>query len=303
MNRRNFITRGIAGASAALTPSNLIAGTAFSRSAGQPFKLDYAPHEGMFKNSAGTDFVEQIKFTADRGFRSVEDNGMLGRSTAEQEKIGKTLSQLSMTMGVFVVDGGDNWRISLTAGKQEYKDNFLKTCKQCVDTAKRVNAKWMTVVPGFYENHIPHEIQTSNVIDALRHAAEIFEPHGLVMVLEPLSDTPELFLRHSYQTFMICKAVKSPSCKILFDMFHMQRNEGNIINNIDLCWEEIAYFQIGDNPGRNEPTTGEMNYKNIFKHIYEKGYQGILGMEHGNSKKDKEGEEAVIAAYRLCDNF
>ncbi len=172
-----------------------------------------------------------------------------------------------------------------------------------MEVAKRVNAKWVTVVPGFYENHIPIDIQTSNVIDALRQAAEIFEPHGLVMVLEPLSDTPELFLRHSYQTFMICKAVKSPSCKILFDMFHMQRNEGNIINNINLCWDEIAYFQIGDNPGRNEPTTGEINYKNIFKHISEKGYKGILGMEHGNSKKDKEGELAVIAAYRQSDSF
>jgi hydroxypyruvate isomerase len=228
---------------------------------------------------------------------------MLGRSVAEQEKIGKTLSQLGMTMGVFVVDGGDNWRISLTTGKQEFKDTFLKTSKQCVEVAKRVNAKWMTVVPGFYENHIPQEIQTANVIDALRQAAEIFEPHGLVMVLEPLSDTPELFLRHSYQTFMICKAVKSSSCKILFDMFHMQRNEGNIINNINLCWDEIAYLQIGDNPGRNEPTTGEMNYKNIFKHIHDKGYKGILGMEHGNSKKDKDGELAVIAAYRQSDSF
>jgi hydroxypyruvate isomerase len=302
MNRRNFIAQGMAGASAALSLSTVPA-YALTHSAGQPFKLNYAPHDGMFKISGGTDFVDQIKFMADQGFRSVEDNGMLGRSTADQERIGKTLSQLGMTMGVFVVDGGDNWKISLTTGKQEFKDTFLKTCKQCVEVAKRVNAKWMTVVPGFYENHIPVEIQTSNVIEALRQAAGIFEPHGLVMVLEPLSDTPELFLRHSYQTSMICKAVKSPSCKILFDMYHMQRNEGNIINNINLCWDEIAYLQIGDNPGRNEPTTGEMNYKNIFKHIYEKGYQGILGMEHGNSKKDKEGELAVIAAYRQSDNF
>jgi hydroxypyruvate isomerase len=302
MNRRNFISRSVAGAGAAFALSRASANEITS-TAGQSFKLNYAPHDGMFRNSAGTDFIDQIKFMADQGFRSVEDNGMLGRSVADQERIGKTLSQLGMTMGVFVVDGGDNWKISLTTGKQEFKDNFLKTCKQCVDVAKRVNARWITVVPGFYENHIPQEIQTSNVIDALRQAAEIFEPHGLVMVLEPLSDTPELFLRHSYQTFMICKAVKSPSCKILFDMFHMQRNEGNIINNINLCWDEIAYFQIGDNPGRNEPTTGEMNYKNIFKHIYDKGYKGILGMEHGNSKKDKEGELTVIAAYRQSDSF
>jgi len=125
----------------------------------------------------------------------------------------------------------------------------------------------------------------------------------LVMVLEPLSDTPELFLRHSDQTYAICKGMNSPACKILFDMYHMQRNEGNIISNINKCWNEIGYFQIGDNPGRNEPGTGEMNYKNIFKYIHEKGYQGIYGMEHGKAGKGKEGEQALIQAYRNADSF
>jgi hydroxypyruvate isomerase len=305
MKRRNFIGAGLTAV------SSLMVGRGFAQSnkksasplAGKPFKLNYAPHDGMFKNHGGNDFVDQIKFMADQGFRSIEDNGLLGRPAAEQERIGKTLSQLGMTMGVFVVEGGDNWKISFTTGKQEFKDNFVKTCKLSVEAAKRVNAKWMTVVPGFFERTIPIGIQTANVIDILRRGAEIFEPHGLVMVLEPLSDTPELFLRNSDQTFSICKAVKSPACKILFDIYHMQRNEGNVINNIDACWDEIAYIQIGDNPGRNEPTTGELNYKNIFKHLYNKGYKGVLGMEHGNSLPGKEGEMVLINAYRESDLF
>jgi hydroxypyruvate isomerase len=150
---------------------------------------------------------------------------------------------------------------------------------------------------------LPIGIQTGNVIEALKRGADILEPHGIIMVLEPLSDTPDLFLRFSDQTYMICKGVRSPSCKILFDMYHMQKNEGNIITNMDRCWDEIAYLQIGDNPGRKEPTTGEMNYKNIFKHIYNKGYKGILGMEHGNAKPGKEGEMALIKAYRESDAF
>ena len=172
-----------------------------------------------------------------------------------------------------------------------------------METAKRVNAKWSTMVPGDFSRELPIGIQTANVIEGLRRGIEILEKNNLIMVLEPLSDTPDLFLRGSDQTYMICKAVNSPSCKILFDMYHMQRNEGNIINNIDKCWNEIAYFQIGDNPHRNEPTTGEMNYKNIFKHIYEKGFKGVLGMEHGNAKPGKEGEQALIKAYRDSDNF
>jgi hydroxypyruvate isomerase len=83
----------------------------------------------------------------------------------------------------------------------------------------------------------------------------------------------------------------------------MQRNDGDLIKGIDRGWDEIRYFQIGDNPGRFEPGTGEVNYKNIFKHLYEKGYRGILGMEHGNSIQGKEGEEALIAAYRSADAF
>ena len=126
------------------------------------------------------------------------------------------------------------------------------------------------------------------------------------MVLEPLNwwkNHAGQFLREIPQAYEICRAVNSPSCKILFDIYHQQISEGNLIPNIDKAWEEIAYFQIGDNPGRKEPTTGEINYKNIFKHIYEKKYKGVLGMEHGNSKSGKPGELAVIGAYRAVDSF
>lgn len=299
MQRRKFIQNGVATlAGAALFQS------AFSAPEASPtFRMNYAPHDGMFKNSGGADFIDQIKFAHDQGFRAIEDNDLLKRPVAEQERIGKTLDQLGMTMGVFVIEGGDNWKTSLTTGKPEFIDTFVKTCKTSVETAKRVNAKWMTVVPGYYERKMPIGLQTANVVEALRRGAEIFEPNGLIMVLEPLSDTPELFLRTSDQTFEICRAVKSPSCKILYDIYHMQRNEGNLINNIERCWSEIAYFQIGDNPGRKEPGTGEINYKNVFKYIYDRGYRGVMGMEHGNFSPGKEGEAALIAAYRGVDTF
>jgi hydroxypyruvate isomerase len=268
------------------------------------FHLNYGIHDGMFKNLAGNDFIEQIKFAHSAGFRAIEDNGMMGRPVEQQQKIGDTLAKLGMGMGVFVLTSDNwHWKTSLTTGKQEWIDKMIKDCKEAVEVARRCNAKYITVVPGNYEHSISPEFQLANVINALRQAAAIFEPHGLVMVLEALSDNPDLFLRHSDQTSMVCKAVNSPSCKFLFDMYHMQRNEGDIINNIDRSWDEIGYLQIGDNPGRNEPGTGEMNYKNILKHIYAKGYKGILGMEHGNVKPGKEGELALIKAYRDSDDF
>lgn len=310
MNRIDFIKNSLAAAGAIVAGSTIpvIAAdkTGFktnSALAGKTFNLDYAPHQGTFKQNGGDNFLDQIRFMHDQGFRSIEDNGYLKRTTEEQTKIGELLAKLGMRMGVFVVDGGDNWKTSLTTGKKEFKDKFVATCKLSVEAAKRCNAKWLTVVPGFYERKLPYGNQFANVIDAMRAGAEIFEPHGLIMVLETLSDTPELFLQQTHETYAVCKAVKSPSCKILYDIYHMQKTEGQLIVNMDRCWDEIAYIQIGDNPGRKEPTTGEINYKNLFKHIYDKGYKGVMGMEHGNSRPGKEGELRVIQAYRECDNF
>jgi hydroxypyruvate isomerase len=306
MQRRNFLKQGFAAGAASLVSSSLLAAennTVRKPADGKPFKLNYGFHDGMFKNNGGDNFIDQIKFGYDTGFRAIEDNGMMGRTPEMQKKIGDTLAKLGMQMGVFVLDKGGNGANTLAAGKQEYLDIFLKGCRNAIEVSKRCNGKLATVVPGDFERRLNIGIQTGNVIDALRKGAEILEKENIIMVLEPLSDTPDLFLRYSDQTYAICKGVNSPSCKILFDMYHMQKNEGNIINNMDKAWDEIAYFQIGDNPGRKEPTTGEMNYKNIFKHIYAKGYRGVLGMEHGNSLPGKEGEQALIAAYRESDAF
>ncbi|MEY4629390.1 MAG: hypothetical protein RLZZ595_1716 [Bacteroidota bacterium] len=303
MERRGFL-RNSALAGAAVLPGMSVFANTKANELQKTFNLNYGFHDGMFAAHAGKDFIEQIKFAHEQGFRSIEDNGMMDRTPEMQAKIGDTLSKLGMQMGVFVITtNGWHWKMSLATGKQEFKDTIVRDCKTAVEVAKRCNAKWMTVVPGNFDRTQHMDMQTAHVIDGLRRGTEILEKHGLVMVLEPLSDNPDLFLRYSTQTYMICKAVNSPSCKILFDMYHMQRNEGNIIANIDKTWDEIGYFQIGDNPGRNEPTTGEMNYKNIFKHIYNKGYRGIMGMEHGNSIKGKEGELALIKAYRESDSF
>ncbi|MCW5937084.1 MAG: TIM barrel protein [Fimbriimonadaceae bacterium] len=269
-----------------------------------PFSLKYAPHFGMFSNHAGDDKIAQLQFAADEGFKAWECNEMKSFPVDEQERIAKKMDQLGMTMGVFVVNLGTAWSATLTTGKQDSLDKFLDECRTSVDVAKRVNAKWMTVVPGTCAHWLEMGYQTANVVEALRRGAEIFEPHGLVMVLEPLNyrDHPELFLTKVAQGFQICRAVDSPSCKLLMDLYHQQIEEGNLIPNMDLAWSEIAYFQIGDNPGRNEPTTGEVNYKNVFGHIRAKGFTGVMGMEHGIAQAGKEGERALIQAYRSCDS-
>ena len=303
MDRRNFLTTSLAAGAAAVsvTPSELQAASA----SGGKFKMKYAPHFGMFRNHAGKDLIDQLKFAADQGFTAWEDNNMMKKPVDLQEKIAKTMTKLGITMGVFV-SGFTLDQKTLVKKDKATREMLVKGMKKSVEVAKRVNAKWTTVVPGAYDNKLEWDYQTANVIENLKWCSEVCEPSGLVMVLEPLNwwaNHAGCFLSKIPQAYMICKAVSSPSCKILDDLYHQQITEGNLIPNINMAWDEIAYFQMGDNPGRKEPTTGEINYKNIFKHIHNKGFKGIMGMEHGNSKKGKEGELAVIRAYRECDNF
>jgi hydroxypyruvate isomerase len=313
MKRRNFVQSSVlAGAAlfttgvlkaATLTGCAEPAGEAAAIAGDKPFNLNYGIHDGMFKNHAGDDFIDQIKFAFDKGFRAIEDNGMSGRPVEQQKKIGDTLAKLGMAMGVFVQPGLGNDSNMLATGNADQVEKFIASCKEAVEIAKRIGSKLVTVVPGDFARKLPIGVQTGNVIEAIKKGTAILEPHGIIMVLEPLSDNPDLFLRTPDQAYAICKAVGSPSCKILYDMYHVQRNQGNIIPTLDLVYDEIGYYQIGDNPGRKEPGTGEVNYKNIFKHIYSKGYKGVMGMEHGTAGAGKEGELALIKAYREADSF
>ena len=303
MKRRNFIQNSTLTAASLMAVSPL-----FSNNNSKPnhvYNLNYAPHFGMFKNHAGSDIFNQLEFIKDQGFKAFEDNGMKNRDVKTQEIIGNFLSKNNMKMGVFVAHKIYWNEPNLASGDLNKRSEFLNDISTSVDVAKRVNAKWMTVVPGHLDLRKDMNYQTQNVIETLKQASGLLEKHDLTMVLEPLNfrDHPGLFLTESPQAFQICKAVNSKSCKILFDIYHQQIQEGNLIPNIEASWNEIAYFQIGDNPGRNEPTTGEINYKNIFKYIYDKGFNGVLGMEHGNSLKGLEGELKLINSYKKVDNF
>lgn len=303
MHRRAFLEQCvIAGAVAA---AGTTASRAMAATADRGFHLQYAPHFGMFRHHAGENLIDQVKFMADEGFTALEDNGMAGRPVEMQEKIAREMQRLDMEMGVFVASASFR-EASLTSGDQDHREQAVAGMRKAVEVAKRVNAKWCTVVPGLVDHRQEMDYQTANVIETLKRCAEVCEPSGLVMVLEPLNhwtDHPELFLNKIPQAYLICRAVDSPSCKILFDIYHQQISEGNLIPNMERAWDEVAYFQVGDNPGRKEPTTGEINYRNVFQYIHGKGFQGVVGMEHGNSLPGKEGERAVIDAYKTCDDF
>ncbi len=303
MNRRHFVSTGLA-AGVGLASSLYAAPEPEKNASTKPFKLKYAPSLGRFNNLAGKDNIDQIKFMHNQGFRAIFDNGLMGKSPQQQEQIAEALRQRGMDLGPFV-GYADFGKRSFVLPSHEIKDEIIKMANQWVEVHQRTGVKWVLAVPGRYDERLEWDYQTANVVENLKYCTEICEKAGLVIVLEPLNphDHPGLFLTKVPQAFQICNAVNSPSCKIVNDLYHQQITEGNLIPNIDRAWSQIAAFHLGDNPGRKEPGTGEINYKNVFKHLHAKGYDGVLCCEHGTSRGGKEGEQAFIDAYRVCDNF
>lgn len=307
MQRREFLAA--LGTAAVLSRSGRAAATDDGAGAGpaaasRPFTLRYAPHFGMFRELGGKDPVDQLKFAADQGFTAWEDNGMKRRPVEEQSRIADAMQRTGIELGVISALQGVWSNVNFAGDDQSLRDEVLAAMTDIVDVARRVDAKSLTVVPGMADAKLPEGHQFANCIELLRRCCDVVEPHGLVMVLEPLNrkkNHPGVYLSESAHAYALCRAVNRPSCKILFDVYHQQITEGDLLANIDRCWPEIAYLQSGDNPGRHEPGTGEIHYKNVFDHIARKGYRGIVGMEHGNSAKGEAGERAVIAAYRAVD--
>ncbi|TCP34844.1 TIM barrel protein [Sphingomonas sp. BK235] len=268
------------------------------------FSLAYAPHEGSFKSRGG--LLEQIAFAADQGFRAWEDNEARARPVAQQEAMAKALQQRGMAMGVFVASmpKWSQFRPIFGSDDGAEREAFLADVRASIEVAKRLNTQRATVVTGFLDPRVPMDIQTARVIDLMRRAGDIVAPHGLVLVMEPLNtrvNHPRVYMQTFAAGYAVARGVNSPGVKVLADCYHEQIQSGNLINALGTCWDEIGYIQFGDNPGRNEPGTGEINYANIVRWLRGKRYAGVIGMEHGNARDGRAGEERLIAAYRAID--
>ncbi|WP_334184024.1 hydroxypyruvate isomerase family protein [Novosphingobium sp.] len=304
LTRRSVIASGLVAAAApALSAATGKVGSPGSSNAAH-FSLGYAPHEGSFASRGG--LLEQIAFAADQGFRAWEDNEARNRPVEQQEAMARALSQLGMTMGVFVASmpKWSDFRPVLGGNDNGDREAFLADIRTSIEVAKRLNAKHMTVVTGFMDRKVPEAIQTGRIIDCMRRAGDIVAPHGLALVMEPLNtrtNHPGVFMQSIAQGYAVARGADNPGVKVLADVYHEQIQSGNLIPTLDACWAEIGYIQFGDNPGRKEPGTGEINYANIVRWLRARNYAGVIGMEHGNSLAGRAGEERLIAAYRAID--
>ena len=297
MNRRGFLGTAIGAGAAMMTPQWSL-GTA--RAAGK-YHLRYAPRLDFLKDELS--IPARLDLFAEHGFDATEYNGLMTHPVAEVEGIRKKLDALGMDMGIFVANPA-GWT---TAGMVDpaQHDAFLAELKKAVEYHKVIGNRCCTVITGPEVVGKPRGIQRRSVVDALKKAASVLEPTQLTVVVEPLNPINHAgyFLQTSDEAAEIMATVGSSHVKILFDIYHQQVTEGNLIHNIRTHWDHIGYFQVGDVPGRKEPGTGEIHYRNVFKAIFDKGYKGMVGMEHGLSQPGRAGLLKCFAEYKAADTW
>lgn len=306
MNRKTFLRNTIlGGAGLAMMPGKAsvgrnIAADNFTKNA-PPFKMKFSPDFNVFKFEGSLE--QQIEKGYELGFRAWENTWLMRRTEDERKRIKKTIDRLGMEFGQFV--GTATFTEVTFAGNDEaLRQKVLDDVRKSVEVAKQMNTKYIHNVLGLAHPKLPKDYQMANAIELLKRVAAIYEPHDLVMVMETMNhkiNHPGVFLYEIPQAYVLAKAVNSPSVKMLFDAYHVQIQEGNLIPNLDHAWDEIAYIQVGDTPGRREPGTGEIHFKNLLQHIHDKGYRGFVGLEHGLSKEGEEGKKQAIQAYRDID--
>lgn len=238
--------------------------------------------EMMFTDLPFTERFAAVKVT---GLNHAEFWGWTGRDLKEL----KTAAEKSAIQITSMCIGSKNSELAAEFSKRallcpDSGEVLFKVVEESIEAAKFLGVPALIITTGQERSDLSHEDQHINVVNALSKAAPLFEESGILAVLEPLNiicDHNGYFLSSGYEAFDIIREVGSPKIKLLYDIYHQQITEGNLIPNIRNNIDLIGHFHVADNPGRHEPGTGEINYKNVFAAIEEIGYKGYVGLEYG----------------------
>lgn len=262
------------------------------------YRLRYAPRIGMINEPV----ERQLEIIAEHGFTAFEYNGLPRHTFAEIAGFRKKMDSLGLSMGTLVVNRG-GWKPSAMVDKQ-FHAPFLEDVKKAVEIHKIIGNDVATVCSGLAVANLTPAEQTANCVEALQRAGDLCAGTKLKLVLEPLNirtDHAGYFVVFSDHGAEIIARANHPHVRLLFDCYHQQISEGNLIAHIRKHYAHIGYFQTGDVPGRKEPGTGEVNWSNVFKAIHGLGYTGMIGMEHGLSQPGMAGLLKCFEEYRKAD--
>jgi hydroxypyruvate isomerase len=259
---------------------------------GRTKHLKYAVNIEMWR--FGTDdHVERIRRAAALGFSAVEMWPWRGK---DLDQIARVCRETNVEVVQFT---GPGWSPKLNDATQH--DAVFGELEASCEAAHKLGTKMILVLAGNDVKGLTHAQMHQNVVDCLKRCVPICEKNDVTLILEPLNtrvDHKGYCLSTSADAIKICDAVASPRVKLCWDLYHMAIMEGDLCRHVEEAYKHIAYFQLADNPGRNDPGTGEVNYNRVMRAAWELGYRGAVGLEFTPIGSEHEAAVRVAAIDR-----
>lgn len=228
-------------------------------------------------------FEEKIEAAARAGLQSVELVAEhINWSDADIARMKKLCR--SFHLGMDTIIATPDWAkrpVSMVEPAQ--RDNFLADVRQAIGSAQKLEIPQIILMSG---NAIPgrtHAEQYGSLLEGCKRAGDLAAKAGVTMIVEPLNSLVNhkgFFLTTCVEGLKLIREVDNPHVKLLFDIYHEQVQAGNVIRTLTDAAPVVAVFHVADNPGRNDPGTGEINYRNVYKAIQKTGYAGYVCMEY-----------------------
>jgi hydroxypyruvate isomerase len=235
-------------------------------------------------------FLDRFEAAARAGFKAVE---FLFPYPYEAGDLAQRLKQHQLELVLHNLPAG-NWEAGERgiACHPSRVDEFRDGVRTAIVYAKQLGVKQLNCLVGIVPPDVSHSVAHRTVVANLKYAAAALKTEGIRLLIEPINtfDIPGFFLSHTGQAARIIAETDSDNLFIQYDIYHMQRMEGELAKTIKDNLSLIAHVQLADNPGRNEPGTGEINYRFLFEQLDAFGYDGWIGCEY----KPRDGTEAGL---------
>jgi hydroxypyruvate isomerase len=231
----------------------------------------------------GMELPQTMEKVAEAGYQGFEFGEWRAQDAAA---ITKLKNKLGLECACLVGNRAVNPK-GLTLVDPADREAFLAEIQASTEAAKRFETTRLVTLTGNERSGVPREAQHKSIVEGLKRAHDVVAPHGVTLIVEPLNTLVNhqgYYLNHTPEAFEIMRKVTSPNVKILFDIYHVQIMDGNLIEAIRKNIGSIGHFHVGDVPGRHEPGTGEINYTNVFRAIRETGFRDFVAMEYMPSK-------------------
>lgn len=231
-------------------------------------------------------FAQAMETVKDAGYKAIEFWSWWDKDLEEIKRIKEDLDLEVATFCTKFINPGD----------KELQNDYLEGLKQSIEAAKKLECSTLIAQAGWefesFHKEITRKEHRKIFLDTMQRAAKLAEKEEMTLVIEPLNllvDHPGYHLSTSEDSFEVIDKIGSKNVKILFDIYHQQITEGNLIRNITENIDKIGHFHAAGNPGRNEITRGEIHYRHIFEEIKKLGYERYIGLEYMTDQEPLQG--------------